>query len=159
MEFIYDSREYWNKLKALLPGKDKVWIATYGLKGPEYTRWPEHPVNQVLKSLDPNPTDFKIVIGYPYVGDCHYYCRDCEELRVDIKRTIDSNADYLRQRYCAVVKTTKDFHMKLIVTESFVIMGGRNLTGSKWIDLSVVSFKKNDIRQASKIFEQMWRTI
>lgn len=156
MEFIYNSERYWAFLRMNLPGLKKVWISTYGLKGPEYKTWSEHPVNQIFWHPDFKPRDFRIAIGIPFVGECYINCPHCKEMKDNIIDTIEHNAEYLRQTHLASVKVYTEFHMKLVVTEKFVIAGGRNLTGSKWTDLTVVSRSKKDIKHAMNIFEQMW---
>lgn len=157
MLVLHDSSDYWSYLYEQLPGHELVYISTYGIKGMEFVTWDMHPVQRIIKRHDFRPTDFRIIVGIPYFQDCFPECPHCKIIKKEMRSGIVKNVKYLEEPpYNCKIAIANDFHMKMICTESFVVLGGRNFTGSNWDDLSIVVTKKNEIKTFIDIFMEDW---
>jgi hypothetical protein len=55
------------------------------------------------------------------------------------------------------MKLVTNHHMKIILSDSKAIIGGRNLTGSEWTDLSFETTYKNHIAKLKEEFEIIYK--
>jgi len=59
-------------------------------------------------------------------------------------------------RSCGIdVELVEEFHAKMIVSDKYCIVGGRNLTDSDWIDVSFLLTTKASIKACKSSFEKI----
>jgi hypothetical protein len=129
MKLVTDVKE-WAIAVASLPGKPL--IATYNL-----ALFQKHgPVSQILESIDQKGGS--ILVGVPAFKSCTDYPDRCRACLNKHKKSLLRMAQ-LREHYKNIVWSyVMDSHAKFAVGEKTVVLGGRNLSDSRYKDISVV---------------------
>lgn len=116
--------------------------------------------NEILKLASENPTFFYMASYNLNVDDNIKKIFKKLPAKCDVKIIIGLNEnasikqrEFLKNYFSEYeIKLLQACHLKLIVTNKGVILGGRNLTDSDWKDLSVLFISKNTISEIKKEF-------
>lgn len=126
MKLLKTTASYYNEILKLSKSKPTFfYIATFNMNV-------DDKVKSIFKNL-PIKCDVKLLIG---VGDA-------SDRQVAFYKSTFSNVQ---------LKLLRNSHLKIVITNNEVIIGGRNITNSDWVDLSVTFTSKNTISQIKSEF-------
>lgn len=129
MKIITDTKD-WADAVASLNGP--VYIATYNIAAFQS----RGPVFRILESL--NAKDTSILVGVPGFKSCTDYPHRCKACLTKHKKSL-SRLVQLREHYKNIKWSfVKESHAKFAVGAPTVIIGGRNLSDSRFHDITVV---------------------
>jgi hypothetical protein len=100
----------------------------------------------------------RILVGVPAYDECVENCKNCAENY--IKRLMRLNAH--AERWPFKWRFAEDFHLKSYVFEwngklKRAVIGGRNLSGSSYVDLSMPIQDDSVIDKVSLLFDEWWK--
>jgi hypothetical protein len=160
---ILETSRYWDTLtREVSKGPDEVLLATYGLwtgiKGGRLA-YPNGAANFLTNCPKGNCNEIRTraIIGLPMFIQCKPGCPECIANEEKYRARIDEHINYWHNFSWKVVD---EFHLKAVLfrhgTKWSGWGGGRNLSGSKWVDVSV-KLSATDAKQLADAFLIMWK--
>lgn len=131
MKILKNGKEFAKEIKRLIQaGPDYIYISSFGLK--------VDTLMEFMLAKAPRKCKIKILIGVTPRTK---------------KRQIEFYKSYFKDFEVRVVHKN---HMKLFLTNSGGIVGGRNLTGGDWDDLDITIDNTGHIKQLKSYFESVY---
>lgn len=165
---FWTMEEYFKGLRGALSDKpNKIWLSTFNIyagitkkavdvrKAYSVTN---HTAN-FLDQIDGLNIECNILCGLPMFTECRKGCLDCKQKKKDtFKRYKFTQRHWPNLNW----KFVKDFHLKCAIFEYEdklrVFVGGRNLSDSSWVDLSMELADQETCQSVLNQAKKLWKS-
>jgi hypothetical protein len=168
MRILASEEKYFEYLHSLIRGATNCYISTFGVyagilaDGRDVTEYGGKYQNSVHELLDAlAKINTKILVGLPPLIYCDWQkrCPDCEENHLARLKRVALTANHWPSIEWKILPR---LHMKLVCVYKRSkpvggIVGGRNLSNSKWQDLSI-SLQTSHVRKFKNHFMQIYHS-
>lgn len=140
MKLITNIDEYYDAISSVNNDRKFLYMSSFGFSWNKETQ-------EMIKNLHPD----MLLIGISFT-ECTPGCQNCIAKNKRKYAVTKEFADFAH----FAVKITDKLHLKLVLTDKEVIVGGMNISDSGWSDSAVLIKDKKLIKEYKKHFENIW---
>lgn len=152
MKYLLHSKEYHNTLYKLVAASKEIKISTFGV----YAGVLNHkilPFHDLYKTFElMRSKKVQILVGVADERLCFKGCRGCKLSHKKYLQRIERHIEHWPEIDWRL--TTKHHAKMMIFDNKYAILGGRNLTGSGFEDLSFLTFADTEL---INYFDRLWQ--